>query len=68
MRTVVFPGCRWEIHIPEDSHSQEYLLTLYKPPGHQPQFHVFPIAELVAADNPHIPAWLPDEYQLQRPG
>ena len=66
--TVRISGSSWEIHIPEDSHSQEYLLTLYKPPGGQAQFHVFPIAELVAADNPHIPAWLPDEYQLQRPG
>ena len=66
--TVRIAGHSWEVHIPEDGHSQEYLITLYKPPGSPPQLHVFPVAELVAADNPHIPAWLPDEYRLQRPG
>lgn len=66
--TVRISGDSWEVRIPDDSNSQEYLVTLYKPPGAKPQFHVFPIAELVAANNAHIPAWLPDEFQIQRPG
>jgi hypothetical protein len=66
--TVRISGHSWEVRIPEDSHSQEYLITLYKPPGVKPQFHVFPVAELVATQNAHIPAWLPEELQIQRPG
>lgn len=66
--TVRISGYSWEVRIPDDSHSQEYLITLYKPPGAKPQFHVFPVAELVATNNAHIPAWLPDEFQIQRPG
>ncbi len=66
--TVRISGHSWEVRIPEDSHSQEYLVTLYKPPGVKPQLHVFPVAELTAATNAHIPAWLPDEFQIQLPG
>ena len=64
--TVKISGHSWELHIPEDSHSQEYLITLYRPPRGQPEFHVFPVAELLAAESPHIPAWLPDEFKLQQ--
>ena len=64
--TVRISGHSWELHIPEDSNSQEYLITLYKPPGGQPEFHVFPVTELLAADSPHIPAWLPDEFKLKQ--
>ncbi|PLW69010.1 hypothetical protein C0039_10350 [Pseudohalioglobus lutimaris] len=66
--TINIAGHSWNVNIPEDSHSQAYLITLYKPPGSAPQLHVFPVAELLAADNAHIPAWLPEELQLNRPG
>lgn len=66
--TVRIAGHSWEVRIPEDGNSQDYLITLYKPPGAQPQFHVFPVTELIATDNAHIPAWLPDELKIQRPG
>ncbi len=65
--TVRISGHSWEVRIPEDSHSQEYLITLYKPPGVKPEFHVFPVGELMAINNAHIPAWLPDEFQIQNP-
>ena len=66
--TINIAGHSWKVSIPDDSHSQEYLITLYKPPGSDPQFHVFPVAEFLATDNAHIPAWLPEELQLNRPG
>jgi hypothetical protein len=66
--TVSISGHSWDVRLPDDSHSQEYLITLYKPPGVKPQFHVFPVAELVATEDAHIPAWLPEELQISRPG
>jgi len=66
--TLSIAGHSWEVHIPEDTHSQAYLITLYKPPGTDPQFHVFPVADLLAADDPHIPAWLPNDLRIKRPG
>ncbi len=66
--TISIAGHSWDVHIPDDSHSQEYLITLYKPPGSEPQFHVFPVAELLTAEKAHIPAWLPEDLELKRPG
>lgn len=66
--TVRVSGHSFLIDIPEESHSQAYLLTLYKPPGQQPQLHAFPVAELIAVSEAHIPPWLPDELELRRPG
>ena len=58
---------RWEISLPNDASSAEYLFTLYAPPVGTPELHVFAVDELLAEDDPHIPAWLPEELGL-RPG
>jgi hypothetical protein len=54
----------WEIQLPEDIGSAYYLVTLYTPPTGKPEFHIFPVADLLAQENPYIPAWLPTELQL----
>jgi hypothetical protein len=56
---------RWEISLPSDGSSAEYLFTLYAPPASTPELHVFAIDDLLAEDTPHIPAWLPDELGLK---
>jgi len=66
--TVKLPGHSWELHVPEDSQSQEYLLTLYQPPGEEPRLHAFPLAELRATRDAHIPPWLADDLDLHAPG
>jgi hypothetical protein len=55
---------RWEIQLPEDISSAYYLITLYTPPAGKPEFHIFAIADLLAQENPYVPAWLPSELQL----
>lgn len=66
--TINIAGHSWKVNIPEENSSEAYLITLYKPPGSDPQFHVFPVAGLLAAENAHIPAWLPRELQLNQQG
>ena len=56
---------RWELKLPEDISASEYLFTLYAPPSTQPELHVFAINDLLAEDQPHIPAWLPDAVGLK---
>lgn len=65
--TVRMQGYHWEVALPEDLHTREYLLALYKPPGAAPTLHVFAIDEWLAADDAHIPAWLPAEYHQPNP-
>jgi hypothetical protein len=62
--TLYIQGDRWEVQLPRDVSAQEFLITLYRPPGGSPELHVFSVDELLAEDDPHIPAWLPDNLQL----
>lgn len=66
--TVRLQGYRWEISLPEDVHTTEYLVTLYKPPGHSPELHIFSVDELLGASDAHIPAWLPQEFGIRKSG
>jgi len=66
--TVRMQGYRWEISLPNDIHTSEYLITLYKPPGAVPEFHIFSIEELLAVENAHIPAWLPQDLGIADAG
>ena len=62
--TLYIQGDRWEVRLPRDVSAQEFLITLYRPPGGSPELHVVSVDELLAEDDPHIPAWLPDNLQL----
>ena len=67
--TLRIQGDVWEVRLPQDISASEYILTLYHPPGSQAELHVFAVQDLLAEDNPHIPAWLPHELELKpRPG
>lgn len=66
--TVRIQGYRWQVNLPDDIHTQAYLITLYKPPGATPEFHIFPVDELLAEEQAHIPAWLPEQLGIPRAG
>ena len=63
--TLRIQGHRWEIRLPQDINAGDYLITLYQPPGADPELHVFSVDDLLAEDDPHIPAWLPAEVNLK---
>jgi hypothetical protein len=63
--TLLIQGDRWEVRLPQDVNTTEYVLTLYNPPGSRPELHVFAVNDLLAMDNPHIPAWLPNDMKLK---
>ena len=56
---------RWEVRLPQNASASDFLITLYRAPGSTPELHVFAIDDLLAEDEPHIPAWLPDELTLK---
>ena len=62
--TIYIQGDQWEVKLPRDVSAREFLITLYRPPGGTSELHVFAVDELLAEDDPHIPAWLPDNLQL----
>lgn len=63
--TLRIQGHRWEIRLPQDINAADYLVTLYQPPRSEPELHVFAVDDLLAEENPHIPAWLPAEVNLK---
>jgi hypothetical protein len=56
---------RWKILIPQHLSASDFLVTLYLPPTGAPELHLFAIADLLAEDDPHIPAWLPEDINLK---
>jgi len=63
--TLRIQGNSWEIRLPQDASAADYLVTLYQVPGNQPELHVFAVNDLMAEDDPHIPAWLPADLKLK---
>ena len=63
--TLRIQGNSWEIRLPQDASAADYLVTLYQPPGNQPELHVFAVNDLLAEDDPHVPAWLPADFKLK---
>lgn len=55
---------RWDIRLPQHANAGDFLVTFYRPPGGSPELHIFAIEDLLAADNPHIPAWLPNNLDI----
>jgi len=62
--SIQIGGDRWEVRLPKDINSMNYLITLYIPPSGKPEFHIFSIPDLLAQDSPYIPPWLPPEFAL----
>ena len=56
---------RWELQLPENMSASDFLVTLYSPPGSPPELHIFAVDDLLALEEPHIPAWLPEELNIK---
>ncbi len=56
---------QWEVLLPQQFTARDYLITLYHPMDGTPELHVFAVDDLLAADHPHIPAWLPAELDIK---
>ena len=65
LNILVFLNERWDVNLPQQAIATDYLVTFYNPPGRDAQLHLFAIDDLLALDAPHIPAWLPEELNLQ---
>jgi hypothetical protein len=63
--TLTILDHKWQVRLPQDVSAAEFLVTLYRPRGRAPELHVFAINDLLAEDDPHIPAWLPKEIDLK---
>jgi hypothetical protein len=55
----------WDVRLPQNASAGDYMVTFYQPPGGDPELHVFAVDDLLAEDEPHIPAWLPAEVNLK---
>ncbi len=64
--TISILSDTWELQLPQHSSARDFLITLYRPVEGDPELHVFSVDDLLAADNPHIPAWLPAELDLKK--
>ena len=58
----------WQLRLPGDASAQDFLITLYAPPGAQPELHLMSVTDLIATEDVHIPAWLPSELALSDKG
>lgn len=63
--TISILSNQWEVRLPQHADARDYLITLYSPGDGIPELHVFAVDELLAADRPHIPAWLPAELDIK---
>lgn len=55
---------RWEVRLPQNVSALDFLVTFYSPPGSLPELHIFSVDDLMAQEDPHIPAWLPDDFNI----
>lgn len=63
--TISILSNEWELRLPQHISARDFLITLYRPVEGAPELHVFAVDDLLAADDPHIPAWLPDELDIK---
>lgn len=62
--TITIMSDRWELQLPQHVNARDFLITLYQPVDGKPELHVFAVDDLLAVENAHVPAWLPDELEL----
>ncbi len=63
--TISILSQQWEVELPQLAGATDYLVTLYRPVDGTPELHLFTIDDLLAADRPHIPAWLPEDLDIK---
>jgi hypothetical protein len=64
--TISIQSDEWELRLPQHISTRDFVITLYRPVDGEPELHVFAVDDLLASDNPHIPAWLPDELDIKK--
>lgn len=63
--TLSIKSQSWEMQLPEDAETTEFIITFYSPPGGSPELHVVVIDDLLATEDLHVPDWLPQEIQAK---
>lgn len=63
--TISIQSEQWQIRLPQSDNARDFLITLYRPVQGSSELHVFAVDDLLAANKPHIPAWLPSELKLK---
>lgn len=58
----------WQLRLPSDASTEDFIIALYAPPGAQPELHLVTVKDLIATEDAHIPAWLPSELALSDQG
>ena len=56
---------KWELRLPQNIDSADYLITLFLPKSGEPELHIFAVDDLLGEESPYIPAWLPDELNIK---
>ncbi len=64
--TISVLSHQWEIRLPQHAEARDFLITFFRPVDGTPELHVFAIDDFLAADKPHIPAWLPAELDIKK--
>jgi hypothetical protein len=64
--TISIQSREWALQLPQHASPRDFLITFYRPAEGEPELHIFAVDDLLAADNPHIPAWLPDELDIKK--
>ena len=62
--TLIIMSKQWELRLPQQANARDYLVTLYQPVEGEAELHVFAIEDLLAVEDAHIPAWLPEELEI----
>jgi len=62
--TLIIRSKQWDIRLPQHANAQDYLITLYRPEEGEAELHVFAVEDLLAVEDAHIPAWLPEELKI----
>ena len=62
--TLIIMSKQWELRLPQHANARDHLVTLYQPVEGEAELHVFAIEDLLAGEDAHIPAWLPEELDI----
>ena len=64
--TLTIFSDEWTLRLPQHANARDFLITLHKPLGGEPELHVFAVDDLLDLENAHLPAWLPDELDIPK--
>lgn len=56
----------WTLRLPQHANARDFLITLHKPLEGKPELHVFAVEDLLAQENAHLPAWLPEDLGITK--